>query len=152
LTVFSKNTSAHTRDELVGSWKLVSAFSRHGAEHSGQPYGANPLGFLTYSDDGRVSALISCDGRNPLSIGGGTLEEKAEAFDTFFAYAGRYTLEGDKVIHHVEISSIQNYVGKDLMRRVLFEGDRIILVTPPTPVNGKIQILELTWQRLPGVS
>jgi Lipocalin-like domain len=151
VTVSSNNTSAPTRDELVGSWKLVSAFSTEGAEHSEQPYGPHPAGFLTYSIDGRVSTLISSDGRNPLSIGGGTLEEKAEAFDTFFAYAGQYKLEGDKVTHHVEISSIQNYVGKDLVRRLIFEGDRIVLVTPPTPVNGKIKIFELIWQRVLGI-
>jgi len=77
------------------------------------------------------------------------VEEQAEAFKTFLAYAGRYTLRGDKVTHHIEISSIQNYVDKDLVRSVRFHGDRIILVTPPTLVNGKIQTLELIWQRLP---
>jgi hypothetical protein len=36
-----------------------------------------------------------------------------------------------------------------LVRSVKFQGDQIILVAPPTPVNGKVQIVELTWQRLP---
>ena len=80
----------------------------------------------------------------------GLAEEQAEAFKTFLAYAGRYTLSGDKVTHHIEISSIQNYVDKDLVRSVKFQGDQIILVTPPTPVNGKIQTIELIWQRLAG--
>jgi hypothetical protein len=91
-------------------------------------------------------------GRKSLSFGAAapaTLQEQAEAFRTFLAYTGRYTLSGDKVIHHIEISSIQNYVGKDLVRSVKFQGDQIILVTPPTPVNGKIPTVELTWQRLP---
>jgi hypothetical protein len=110
----------------------------------------NPAGFLTYTADGRVTALISYDGRKSLSFGGGSLqEEQAEAFKTFLAYAGRYTLSGDKVTHHIEISSIQNYVDKDLVRSVKFQGDQIILVTPPTPVNGKVQTVELIWQRLP---
>jgi hypothetical protein len=39
-------------------------------------------------------------------------------------------------------------VGKDLVRSVKFEGDRITLLTPPTPVNGKVQTVELIWQRL----
>ena len=47
--------------------------------------------------------MISSDGRKSLSVGGGTVEEQAEAFKTFLAYAGRYTFSGDKVIHHVEI-------------------------------------------------
>ena len=136
-------------DKLVGTWKLVSASSKTSAgEPSEPPYGADPVGFLTYTQDGTVSALISYSGRKPLSVGGGAAAEQAEAFKTFFAYAGRYTLSGDKVTHRIEISSIQNYVGKDLVRSVKFQGDQIILVTPPTPVNGKIQTVELIWQRL----
>ena len=76
------------------------------------------------------------------------MEEQAEAFKTFLAYAGRYTLSDDQISHHVEISSIQNYVNKDMVRSIKFEGDRITLVTPPMAVNGEIQTVELIWQRL----
>jgi len=142
--------------KLVGTWKLVSASSvKSNRERSETPYGSGPAGFLTYTDDGRVSSLISYGGRKPLSIGGGSqalLEEQAAAFNTFLAYAGRYTLNGDKIIHSVEVSSIQNYVGKELVRGIKFQDDQIILVTPPTLVNGKIQTIELVWQRLPAGS
>jgi len=138
-----------TNDKLVGTWKLVSALSTTSkGERSDTPYGLNPVGLLTYSEDGRVTSLISYGERKLLSIASRT-EEQAEAFNTFLAYAGRYTLSGDKVTHHIEISSIQNYVGKDLVRNIKFEGDQIVLITPPTMVNGKIQNIELTWQRLP---
>jgi hypothetical protein len=140
----------HMNDKLVGAWKLVSASSTTSTgERNETPYGARPMGLLTYSGDGRVTAVISFGGRKSLPFGGGTLEEQAEAFKTFLAYAGRYTLSGDKVIHHIEISSIQNYVDKDLVRSVKFQGDQLILVTPPMSVNGKMQTVELIWQRLP---
>jgi Lipocalin-like domain len=148
--------STDAKNELVGTWKLLSASSTASTgERSEIPYGLNPTGFITYTAEGRVVALISYGGRKPLSVGGGLtapLEEQAEAFKTFIAYAGRYTLSGDKVTHHVEISSIQNYVGKDLVRSVKFQGDQITLVTPPMPVNGIIQTVELIWQRLPANS
>ncbi len=150
---FSAGVFGHANDKLVGTWKLVSASSTTSAgEPSTAPYGPSPVGFLTYTEDGRVSALISYGGRKPLSVGGAALalqEEQAEAFKTFLAYAGRYTVSGDKVTHHIEISSIQNYVGKDLVRGIKFQSDQIALVTPPTTVNGKIQTVELIWQRLP---
>jgi hypothetical protein len=98
-----------------------------------------------------MTSLISYGGRKPLSFGGATRspqEEQAEAFNTFLAYAGRYTLGDDKITHHVEISSIQNYVNKDMVRSFKLEGDRITLTTPPMAVNGKIQTIELIWQRL----
>jgi hypothetical protein len=153
VTGFSDGVFGHANDKLVGTWKLVSASSTTSTgERKEAPYGPSPVGFLTYTADGRVTALISHGGRKSLSFGGGTLEEQGEAFKTFLAYAGRYTLNGDKVTHHIEISSIQNYVGKDLVRSVNFQGDQIILVTPPTPVHGKIQTVELIWQRLPAGS
>jgi hypothetical protein len=145
-----------TNNRLVGTWKLVSASSTTSTgERIETPYGPGPAGVLTYGEDGRMTSLISYGGRKPLSFGGGThspQEEQAEAFNTFLAYAGRYTLSDDKVTHHVEISSIQNYVNKDLVRSIKFEGDRITLITPPMSVNGKIQSIELIWQRLPADS
>ena len=141
-----------TNAKLVGTWKLVSASSTSSkGDRNEAPYGVGPACFLTYTEEGRVTSLISYGGRKLLSAGGGTgapLEEQAEAFKTFLAYAGRYTLSGDKVTHHIEISSIQNYVDKDLVRNVKFQGDQIALVTPPTRLNGKMQIIELIWQRL----
>jgi hypothetical protein len=35
---------------------------------------------------------------------------------------------------------------------VKFQDDQIILVTPPTRINGEIQTIELIWQRLPAGS
>jgi hypothetical protein len=138
----------HPNDKLVGTWQLVSASSTtKTGERSETPYGPHPAGVLTYTADGRVTALISYGGRKPLSVGAQP-DEQAEAFKTFLAYAGRYALSGDKVTHYIEISSIQNYVNRELVRTVKFHGDQIILVTPPTPVNGKVQTVELIWQRL----
>jgi Lipocalin-like domain len=137
-------------DRLVGTWRLVSASSTTSTgERNETPYGPSPEGFLTYTADGRVAALISYGGRKLLSAGTGTLQEQAEAFNTFLAYAGRYKRSGDKVTHSIDISSIQNYVGRDLVRKITFEEHRIVLVTPPTRVNGKLQTVELIWQRLP---
>jgi len=142
----------HTGVDLVGTWKLVSASTTTSTgERSETPYGPDPTGLLTYTSDGRVTAMISHGERKSLS----TLakpEEQAEAFKTFLAYAGRYRLSGNEVIHSVEISSIQSFVGQDLVRSVKFQGDQITLVTPPTPVKGKIQTFELIWHRLPIVS
>jgi hypothetical protein len=143
------DASEHTTQKLTGTWKLIATSSTTSTgERIETPYGVSPVGFLTYTAEGRISSVISYGGRKPLSMGGGKMEEQAEAFKTFLAYAGRYTLSGGKVTHHIEVSSIQNYVDRDLVRTVKFEDDRITLITPPTPLNGKIQTLELVWQRL----
>jgi len=149
-SVSSIREHAETKNQqskLVGTWRLVSAFGTTSDGEIENPYGSHPTGLLTYTEDGHVTAMISYGSRKPLSLGMQTQEEQAEAFKTFLAYSGRYALDGDKVTHQIEISSIQNYVGKDLVRDVKFEADRITLITPPTRVNGKIQTVKLVWQR-----
>ena len=96
-------------------------------------------------------AILRHGGRKPLSKGGdrmaASVEERAEAFATFFAYAGSYSLAGDEIIHHVEIASVENWANTDLVRLVRFEEDRITLTTPPLSVGGTIQTTELIWER-----
>lgn len=138
-----------SEDQLVGTWGLVSASSvTRSGERNETPYGVGPVGLLTYTSDGRITSLISYGDRKPLSMNA-TPQEQAEAFNTFLAYTGRYSVNGDKIIHHIQISSVQNYVGKDLVRNMRLGGNRLTLTTPPTMVNGKFQSIELTWERLP---
>jgi lipocalin-like protein len=141
-------------EQLVGTWKLVSASSTTSTGTRNEtPYGAEPSGFLTYTADGRMSSVISYGGRKPLSFGrtgAALMEEQAEAFKTSLAYAGRYTLSEGQVVHHVEVSTIQNYTNKDMVRKLTVDGDRITLETPPMAVNGEIQTVALIWQRVSG--
>lgn len=98
-----------------------------------------------------MMAIVSYGGRQNLSVSDpamAAVEEQAEAFKNFVAYAGRYTLSGDKITHHVEIASIQNWAKTDLVRGIRFEGERMVLTAPPTPLRGQMQTFELIWQRL----
>ncbi|MEO0934191.1 MAG: lipocalin-like domain-containing protein, partial [Cyanobacteria bacterium J06641_2] len=71
-----------------------------------------------------------------------------DAFSTFNSYAGSYTLDGDKVIHHVEIASIPNRIGKSLTRIFTINENRVTLKTPPSRSDDTPKIFELTWERL----
>jgi hypothetical protein len=147
--------TAHTIDNLAGTWRLVSASAATASgERSDSPFGPSPTGILIYAREGGMAVMVSYSGRKRLPADPflATVEERAEAFTTFFAYAGRYTLSGDTVIHHAEISSLQNFVGTDLIRLIKFQGNRIILVSPPMSINGKTQTLELVWERVPASS
>jgi Lipocalin-like domain len=116
-------------------------------------YSGNPTGFLTYTADGRMMAIISNDGRKPLSVPdwiSAPVEERAEAYATSVAYAGRYTFSGDRVIHHVEACSIQNFVGTDFVRFITkVDRDRLILRVPPPLLKGGERVTqELVWERM----
>ena len=143
---------AQTKEELVGTWKLVSATDTADKGEVQNAFGHGPVGFLTYTVDGRMMAIVSNGGRQPLSIPdyiAAPAEERAKAFATFSAYAGTYTLESHRVIHHVQVSSLQNRVGTDLVRTIVSLKDgRLILETPPFLKGGKTVTTKLTWERI----
>lgn len=143
---------ARNRENLVGSWRLESVSAlNEGGDRNDELFGNGPKGSLTYTADGKMTVLISYGGRKPLSTEDRILapaEEKSEAFSTFFAYSGRYSLLDDRVIHHVEISSVENWVNTDLVRWIEFSSDRITLRTPAMLAGGKKQTIELVWERM----
>src|SRR5258708_30821878 len=99
-----------------------------------------------------MMASIASGSRKAFSVIGfiaAPADERAEAFSTFAAYAGRYTREGDTVIHHVEIASIQNFVGSDLVRTIVaLQSGRLTLRTPPTKKGGAKLTAEVCWERI----
>jgi hypothetical protein len=114
-------------------------------------FGQNPTGFATFTREGRLSLIMVNDGRKPLSIldrDAAPADERAQAFSTFVAYAGRYSFTGEKVVFHIEASSIQNWVNTDLTRTVTFHGEQVSLRTMTTMKGGVAQTIETTWQRL----
>ena len=135
---------------LIGTWRLVSAVATTASGvRDTHPYGPKPSGLLSYMPHGRMAAMIAYDGRPALTGDrvSAPVEERAKAYATFFAYAGRYQVDGDSVTHHVEIASVPNWVGSDLVRVMAIHGDRLTLSTPPLSVGGRTQSTELVWER-----
>jgi hypothetical protein len=151
--LFPFNGSAQSKNALVGTWKLVSATETTKKGEVRDIYGKNPAGLLTYTADGRMMAIITNGGRKSLSVPdyvGAPAEERAEAFATLVAYAGRYTLDGNKVIHHLEASWLKNVVNMDVIRFIVkLQGNKVTLRTAPFP-RGGLQIAneELVWERI----
>jgi lipocalin-like protein len=141
----------HARDALVGTWRLVSWENRGAGGQFTYPMGANPLGYLLYTPDGHFSVTISRASRAGFRLGdllGGTVEDKARAVESFVAYAGRYTFNGDRVVHHVELSLFPNWVGTEQERAAELTEDRLTLSAGPLLLAGERQIARLVWERV----
>jgi len=143
---------AESKNKLVGTWKLVSVVSKTDqGDVNKTVYGEHPKGFITYGADGRMMVIITEDGRKPLSLNdrvSAPIEERAQAFSTMTAYAGTYTVSGDKVVHHVEVSANPNWVNTDQSRTAKIQGDRLTITTPPLARGGTMQTFELIWGRV----
>jgi Lipocalin-like domain len=150
-SVFSAAGNAQCNFSVVGTWKLVSVASTTDKDETNKAaLGQHPSGLLTYTADGRMMAIISDDGRKPLSIPdrvAAPAEERAQAYSTFMAYAGRYTFTCDKVVHHVEVASLQNWVNTDQTRFVTVVDNRLHVRNAPQLRNGVIVTLESVWER-----
>jgi hypothetical protein len=144
--------SAQSNDAIVGTWKLISATNlTEKGEMIENAYGQNPTGLLTYTLDGRMMGIISNGARKLFSSASPSVNERAEAFSTFLSYAGRYTVNGDRVIHHVEAAWRQDWANTDQVRFIVkLQADQLTLRTPPfTNLNGlRFAYQELTWHRI----
>jgi hypothetical protein len=141
----------HARDALVGAWRLVSWENQAADGQVTYPMGPDPIGYVIYAVDGRFSITISRWGRAGFAAGdllSGTTEEKARAMEGFVAYAGRYSFDGDRVIHHVELSLFPNWVGSDQQRWVELTKDRLTLSASPLLLAGTQQVPRLVWERV----
>jgi hypothetical protein len=76
-----------------------------------------------------------------------TDEERVKLHKTMIAYTGTYTVDGEKVIHHVDTSEIESRTGSDQVRFYKVTGNMLTIKTAPnkSPIDGRegIGILEL---------
>jgi hypothetical protein len=149
VAILATNAVGQKIDDLVGTWKLVEAWSTRPNGQRVPFLGERPIGFLTYTREGRMHAILSDSKRSPLSSEdrvAAPVPERAAAFSSFVSYAGTFRIEGDRVIHHVEISWFQNLVGTDQVRQMKIDGDRLTLRTPKRTIGGEQLVSELVWE------
>jgi len=138
-------------DPLLGTWSLI------GTERELIPSGevTNTLrpgtrGFLHYLPGGRMAVVITEGGRQAPAGDVATDAEAAALFRTLMAYAGRYTWQGDQVLHHIETSSLESWTGQTQTRRVEIDGTQLRLSTLPSrdPHTGAHSVRRILWERL----
>jgi len=79
-----------------------------------------------------------------------TNDQKEKLFGSMAAYAGTYTVDGSKVIHHVDISWNEAWTGTDQVRFFELDGDTLTITTPvsKSPIDGQEGRSILVWKRV----
>ena len=129
-----------TPRSIVGTWRLVDASARdqHGNPRP-KPYGPAGMGMITLSANGRMMAVL-CDGHPDLESG---------AIREYASYCGNYTFDGETLVTRVDASGLVRIaIGRDQVRGVRFEGERMILTPPPLATKDKEIHRELHWERI----
>ncbi len=140
-----------SKDELIGTWQLESwAIGYADRDEFTYPYGEEPAGLLVYSNDGWMSASINRPGRAllPQDVSYRKLPDalKAQAFSSYFHYAGRYQVVDGDVIHYVTQSLNPNFPGTEQLRHAELDGHTLVL-SGKDQVGGSTRFHSLVWHR-----
>jgi len=134
---------------LLGTWMLKAYVVTTAAGEGPAPYGRNPTGYLIYSADGRMQVIAAAKGRIAPRAAGPPENERAALYDTMFAYAGTYSVHGDKVIHYVDVSWNQSWTGTEQIRLFEVRGNTLTLSTRiADPTSGSESHYALIWEKL----
>ncbi|MAI78406.1 MAG: hypothetical protein CL917_05680 [Deltaproteobacteria bacterium] len=136
------------RSPLVGTWQLKRFELRMAHGEISYPYGEDVTGLLMYDETGHMSAIFGSAKRQvssevDLAKAGANL-----SYDAFMSYCGPYEVSGEKIVHHVRMSSLEAWTGTVQERRFRIENETLNLETLPLVVGEGSPIGRLTWQRL----
>ena len=112
------------RQQLVGTWKIVSGMMQVGDETKPTPLGPNVAGFMMYTPDGHFCFTAMTRDRPKIGggdRGGGTVEQKAAAYESYRSFCGRYEVnEQERVItQSYEVTLLPDSIGTTEKRFIL---------------------------------
>lgn len=142
-----------SKDDLLGAWHLESwTISYSNSDRITHPFGESPVGMIVYTNDDWMSASINRSDRDllPTAMAFRRIDEAAlaDAYRSYFHYAGRYVVRDDVVIHTVTQSLNPNFVGSEQLRNAELTGQALLL-SGKEDVAGETRTHRLTWHRRP---
>lgn len=114
--------------------------------------GPKPTGWIHYGRDHRMMVVCAFEGRDrPIANDRMSDTDRINLHKTFFAYAGTYRIEGDRIIHDIDVSWNEAWTGTSQVRQVERRNGQLVLTTAPFRFNvdGKMSVITLLWQRYP---
>jgi hypothetical protein len=138
--------------KFYGTWRLISCVAQSPDGQTLYPFGKNAQGRASF-EPGRFSFQVLNPERRKFASADprdATEQEVRVAFTGYLAYYGSFIVKEDEsiIVNHVEAASIPNWIGSDQVRHYRFEGNHLILRTPPLPRDGVELVMTLTWERL----
>ncbi len=150
-------TGGDSDNPLRGTWQLVRWDISYGdGRPASLPFGADATGLITYTDDGTMNACISRNPRSRLSsdsVRSAPEAERLAAFESYFQYAGPYSIRGEpgrqQVVHRVTHALNPNFVGTEQVRNMTFAGDGTLTLSASDTVPGTTVARHhrLVWRR-----
>lgn len=136
---------------LLGGWQLLSWRIEYQDGRISYPFGEDAKGQLIYTNDGSMSATVCAAERPPLSnqnVRNVPLAEQANAFRSYFHYAGRWRIDKHNVVHEVQFGLNPGFPGTEQVRRVeIVDAGQMILSAKEATLDAGRRRHALEWQR-----
>jgi len=118
---------AITSTAVHGAWQLLSYdVEQQSNGVTFAPMGEHPTGYVIFTPEGRLSFMLSAEGRQP----GTNAEERSALLSSMIAYTGVYRLEDDRWITQVDVAWNPEWVGTEQTRFFAIDGDVLTVHTP----------------------
>jgi hypothetical protein len=157
LALLPGNASAEQKslkDQLAGTWVMVSNTTTRSDGTKFETFGSNPKATAIYETNGRfVSITIRSDlpkfASNNRTTG--TADENKAVVQGSIAYFGTYSVdEADKSFTaQVEGATFPNWTGTAQKRTVVFSGNEMTQSLATGSAGGSV---EIKWKRVPAVA
>lgn len=141
-----------TTSTIAGVWKLKK-YSRRFLDTGEVRSDMLPQAYILYTPGGYMMSITVEENRYPPAGEVLTDAERVRLFKSIIsAYSGSYTVEGDSVIHNVELSWNEAWTGTKQVRRFAVNGDELTIETTPRTAGTDTRqfINTLTWERTEG--
>lgn len=137
---------------VIGTWQLT-AFAQESLDTKEvtHPYGDRPTGYIQYAPGGHMVVFITAGDLPRPAMAAHTDAERAAIHKGIIGgYAGTYSVEGNKVIHHVLTSWRPEWIGGDQTRFYESDGKNLTIRTAPikSTRTGQDIISMLTFVRV----
>ncbi len=142
------------RPQLIGVWSLVSyeLLAADGSQRV-EPMGADPQGFIIYTEEGYMSAQLMRPGRASFGSGnglGGAAAEYGVGSAGYISYGGPFHVDEAEstVAHSVTVSLFPDWIGGTQKRGVIIRGDQLTLSSLNTiSIEGRDSTARIVWRR-----
>lgn len=137
-------------EQILGRWDIVSWLQLYDDGRRQAPLGETLEGFIRYVPDGDMICMIADAGRVNFTSGGqwnASDADKAGAYGTMLAYAGRWRIEGETVVHEVALSLFPNWKGGEQRRQVRLDGDTLFIEARLEDGTPEARTAQLRWRR-----
>ena len=135
---------------MLGTWRMLSWQRTVVATGEvSDAMGPDPVGYIAYHPDGRMTAMVFTRDRIRPATTAPTAEEKIRLFDTMLAYTGTYTLEADRVVHHVDAAWNPAWQ-TDQVRPLTCDGETLVISGAPAidPSTGEEVLYRIEFRKV----